>query len=184
MESSLVGHHEGMPAGPDPLLPRPGPHPGPPVAVRPAKRPDADATDAPHRPSGLEAALAQVGDRWSLLVVDALLDGPKRFGELQEALAGIATNVLTQRLRHLETSRVVVSRPYSNRPLRLAYELTAAGRELAGALRLLGQWGAQASAGGEAPVHAVCGTALQVAWWCPTCDLPVDDPDDDPLIWA
>ena len=81
-----------------------------------------------------------VGDRWSFLLVEALLDGPRRFGELQVAVAGIATNVLTQRLRSLEATRVVVARPYSVRPRRVAYELSSAGRELAGALRLLAQW--------------------------------------------
>src|SRR5437660_1518138 len=50
----------------------------------------------------LEAALDRVGDRWSLLVVEALLDGPRRFGELGDALPGIAPNILTDRLRRLE----------------------------------------------------------------------------------
>src|SRR5438876_9097089 len=92
---------------------------------------------------GLQAAVARVGDRWSLLVIDALLRGPLRFGELQEALGGIATNVLSQRLRHLEHEGVVVAQPYINRPPRYAYDLTAAGRDLAGALLLLTRWGSE-----------------------------------------
>ena len=48
-------------------------------------------------PSPLADALARVGDRWTLLVVAALLDGPKRFNELQEELEGIAPNVLSSR---------------------------------------------------------------------------------------
>jgi DNA-binding HxlR family transcriptional regulator len=134
--------------------------------------------------TALELALAQVGDRWSLLVVDALLEGPRRFGELQDAVAGIATNVLTQRLRHLEGARVVVARPYSERPPRSAYELTGTGRELAGALRLLAQWGADTQPAAGTPEHGVCGTPLQARWWCPTCDLPVDEPGEGPLVWA
>jgi len=50
----------------------------------------------------LDHALAAIGDRWTLLVVAALLDGPQRFGDLQETVPGIATNVLTQRLRALQ----------------------------------------------------------------------------------
>ncbi|MCL2393996.1 MAG: helix-turn-helix transcriptional regulator [Acidimicrobiaceae bacterium] len=135
--------------------------------------------------SALDAALARVGDRWSLLVVDALLDGPRRFGELQEAVPGIATNVLTQRLRHLEHARVVLPRPYSQRPLRSAYELTGAGRELGGALRLLAQWGSDALPGAAStPAHAACGTPLEARWWCPTCDQLVEHPNLDPVIWA
>ena len=55
--------------------------------------------------NALAGALARVGDRWSLLVVDALSDGPRRFADLEAAVPGIATNVLTQRLRRLEADR-------------------------------------------------------------------------------
>jgi DNA-binding HxlR family transcriptional regulator len=83
----------------------------------------------------------RVGDRWTLLVVQALLARPRRFNELLEDIPGIAANILSQRLKRLEHEALVVSRPYSERPPRAAYELTAEGKELAGALRLLAQWG-------------------------------------------
>ncbi|MGH9165320.1 MAG: winged helix-turn-helix transcriptional regulator [Acidimicrobiales bacterium] len=136
------------------------------------------ADDRPDSP--LDAALARVGDRWALLVVDALLAGPRRFNELSGTVPAIASNVLTQRLRHLERAGVVRSRPYSQRPLRVAYELTAAGHELAGALRLLGQWG---SHGGDTdPMrHASCGTPMEARWYCPTCSRTVDEADADEL---
>ena len=92
--------------------------------------------------AALDRALAAVGDRWSPLVVAALLDGPRRFGELQETVAGIAPNVLTARLRSLEEHGLVVAEPYSHRPLRYRYELTARGEDLAGPLRMLAAWGA------------------------------------------
>ena len=123
--------------------------------------------------SPLEDAVGRVGDRWSLLLVDALLDGPRRFKELSENVAGIAPNILSDRLRRLERDGVVVSHPYSERPRRVAYELTASGRELAGALRLLAGWGA----GGEPPAHEDCGTPLEARWYCPTCDLALSDED-------
>src|SRR5437879_7995328 len=88
----------------------------------------------------LDAALETVGDRWTLLVIAALLDGPRRFGDLQEAIPGIATNVLTQRLRALQEEGLVAAEPYSSRPARYSYELSQASRELAGALRLLADW--------------------------------------------
>ncbi len=126
--------------------------------------------------SPLHAALDRVGDKWSLLVIAALLDGPRRFGELQEAVPGIAPNILTQRLRHLANEALVVARPYSERPPRFSYELTASGMELAGALRLLSDWGAR-QGDSEPPRHSDCGTALEVRWWCPACEQTVDDPD-------
>ncbi len=67
------------------------------------------APDPPAAPrSPLEAALERVGDRWSLLLVDALLAGGRRFGELREELPGLAPNILTERLRRLEREGIVI----------------------------------------------------------------------------
>ncbi|MFP5256519.1 MAG: winged helix-turn-helix transcriptional regulator [Acidimicrobiia bacterium] len=139
---------------------------------------------------GLDEALRLVGDRWTLLVVDALLPGPRRFGELLEQLPGLAPNILSKRLKALEGDGLVTAAPYSQRPYRLAYSLTATGAELAGALRLLTEWGVThrgASAAGGAGGglrHQTCGSALEARWWCPTCARAVDDdeaPDLDYL---
>jgi DNA-binding HxlR family transcriptional regulator len=135
----------------------------------------------------LAGALERVGDRWSLQVLDALAGGPRRFAELSALLPGIATNVLSQRLRHLESERLLVALPYSRRPLRFAYELTEHGRALAGAIRLLAHWGAEhaGSATDEAlaaTAHGVCGTPLVARWWCPTCDEPADSPTGE-VVW-
>ena len=129
----------------------------------------------------LADALARVGDRWTLLVVAALLDGPMRFNDLQEQLEGIAPNVLSARLKALAEEALVVAHPYSERPPRFAYELSESGRELAGALRLLADWGAR-SAGAEPYRHETCGTALEARWFCPACEVVVDDPDAEDVI--
>jgi DNA-binding HxlR family transcriptional regulator len=96
--------------------------------------------------SPLAAALERVGDRWSLLVIEALLDGPRRFGELSDAVTGIAPNILADRLRRLEGERIVRATPYSDRPPRFTYALTDEGHELAGVLRLRADWGSRGSA--------------------------------------
>jgi DNA-binding HxlR family transcriptional regulator len=132
--------------------------------------------------SPLADALARVGDRWTLLIVAALLEGPKRFNELQDELDGIAPNVLSSRLKALTEQTLVVTEAYSERPPRFAYELSEAGRELAGALRLLTDWGARTGSGSEPYRHEICGSTLEARWWCPTCEAVVDDPDDDHLI--
>ena len=131
--------------------------------------------------SPLADALARVGDRWTLLVVAALLERPKRFNQLQEELEGIAPNVLSTRLRALAEQALVVAQPYSERPPRFAYELSESGRELAGALRLLADWGAR-SAGGEPYRHEACGGTLEARWYCPACEVVVDDPDAEDLV--
>ncbi|MEX2135789.1 MAG: helix-turn-helix domain-containing protein [Chloroflexota bacterium] len=124
--------------------------------------------------SPLAAALERVGDRWSLLLVEALLPGPRRFNELSEAVTGIAPNILADRLRRLETERIVSATPYSERPPRFAYALTDEGQELAGALRLLADWGSRVSRESEPLRHAACGTPVEARWYCPTCDRPVE----------
>ena len=125
--------------------------------------------------SPLSEALARVGDRWTLLVVEALLDGPRRFNDLLDQLPGIAANILSERLKRLEREGLLVARPYSDRPPRAAYQLTAEGRELAGALRLLASWGAGHADPEQAPRHEACGTPIEARWYCPTCDRLVGD---------
>ncbi len=128
---------------------------------------------------GLDAALERIGDRWSLLIVDALIAGPQRFGELAEALP-IAPNVLTARLRRLERAGLVHSRPYQRRPLRVEYALSETGQTLADALALLAGWGAALEGATDphgAPTHDLCGTPLELVWWCPTCERMVGRDD-------
>jgi DNA-binding HxlR family transcriptional regulator len=128
-----------------------------------------DTTDrATETSGGLSDALAALGDRWSMLVVAALFEGPKRFGDLQDEVSGIAPNVLSARLRKLADHGLISARAYSDRPPRFSYELTDAGRELRAPLRLLAAW-AERHARGEPPRHEPCGTELEVAWYCPTC---------------
>ncbi|MBN2114408.1 MAG: helix-turn-helix transcriptional regulator [Acidimicrobiia bacterium] len=135
-------------------------------------------------PSPLARALMRVGDRWTLLIVDALLAGPARFGDLAETVAGIAPNTLSDRLRRLEAGGLLVSQPYSHRPPRREYRLTGHGAELAGALRLLAAWGAHRGGEATAPEHRACGTPLEARWFCPTCDRPVREDEGPGLAFA
>jgi DNA-binding HxlR family transcriptional regulator len=134
--------------------------------------------------SALSEALATVGDRWTLLIVATLLEGSRRFGELTDELDGIAPNVLSSRLRRLEEEGLVVAEPYCERPPRYVYELTEPGRALSGPLHQLAHWGARHRGGSEPAVHAACGTPLESAWYCPTCERPVADEDATELHFA
>jgi DNA-binding HxlR family transcriptional regulator len=132
----------------------------------------------PLPPTPLAVALERVGDRWSLLLVEALLDGPRRFNELSDGLPGIAPNILTDRLRRLEREGILVGVPYSRRPPRVEYALTADGQDLASALRLLADWGIRRAPAGDLhePLrHDRCGTPLEARWYCPTCAIAVAD---------
>ena len=131
--------------------------------------------------SSLASALSRVGDRWSLLVVAALLDGPLRFKDLGSSVEGIAPNILADRLRRLSQAGVVASEPYSRRPLRLEYRLTEEGQELAGFLRLLAGWGGPGM-GQEGLHHAVCGTSVEARWFCPTCSRFISEDEGSDLV--
>jgi DNA-binding HxlR family transcriptional regulator len=138
--------------------------------------------------TALAAALDRVGDRWSLLLVESLLDGSHRFNDLLELLPGLAPNILSDRIRRLERGGILRAVPYSRHPVRMEYSLTADGHDLAGALRLLADWGGRRAGGGaeghDALHHAACGTQLEARWYCPTCTSAIadDETGDVPVV--
>jgi len=87
-------------------------------------------------------ALDLVGERWALLVATELLDGPKRYSDLAEAL-GIGTNILAARLRDLEAAGVVSKRRLPPPAASKVYELTEYGKALKPVLHELAHWGAR-----------------------------------------
>jgi DNA-binding HxlR family transcriptional regulator len=131
----------------------------------------------------LSHALEMVGDRWALQIVAELLEDPQRFGELADRLGGIAPNILTARLRHLERAGLLTATPYTHRPMRMRYALTDTGRDLGGALALLRAWGARQRGDHDGPLHSVCGTPLETRLYCPTCETPADEIDTEPVAW-
>jgi DNA-binding HxlR family transcriptional regulator len=87
-------------------------------------------------------ALDLVGERWALLVVTELMDGPQRYSDLAQAL-GIGTNILASRLRELETAGVVTKRRLPPPAASNVYELTEYGLALRPVLHELAHWGAR-----------------------------------------
>lgn len=88
---------------------------------------------------GLARALDVVGDRWNLLIVRELLIGPARYGELRDGLVGIATNLLTDRLRDLENAGVL-QRRLSDDSSAITYALTPWGAQLREPINALIRW--------------------------------------------
>lgn len=84
--------------------------------------------------------LARVGDKWTVLVVTFLGDGPKRFSELQRAVAGISQKMLTTTLRNLERDGFCTRKVFPTVPPRVDYELTKLGRDLLVPVRTLVDW--------------------------------------------
>ncbi len=90
---------------------------------------------------GLAAAMDLIGQRWSMLIVRDLTPGPRRFTDLFEGLPGIATDVLAERLRELESAGVIVHRSTKHPVPAKLYSLTASGEELSAIASRLADWG-------------------------------------------
>ena len=94
----------------------------------------------PEECRGISEVLARVGDKWSVLVVSALGDGPKRFNELRRGLGSISQRMLTLTLRGLERDGLVKRTVFPTIPPRVDYELTALGCSLLKPVNDLSDW--------------------------------------------
>lgn len=90
---------------------------------------------------GIDAAVDVVGGKWKPLILWALNDGTRRFGELKREVAGVSEKVLIQQLRELEADGIVHREVYGEVPPRVEYSLTELGKALNTALEPLGAWG-------------------------------------------
>jgi DNA-binding HxlR family transcriptional regulator len=84
--------------------------------------------------------LARVGDKWTVLIVVLLGDGPKRFNEIKRMVGGISQRMLTFTLRGLERDGLVTRTVFATTPQRVDYELTKLGSTLWEAVEPLGSW--------------------------------------------
>lgn len=87
-----------------------------------------------------EMTLKMVGDRWKVLIIQNLLDGTKRFGELKRELGDITQKVLTSNLRLLEEKGIVIRKVYAQIPPRVDYTLTQLGYELKPVIDSMIKW--------------------------------------------
>jgi DNA-binding HxlR family transcriptional regulator len=96
-----------------------------------------------HEPSecrAISAVLSRVGDKWTVLVVETLGSGPKRFNELRRALGSISQRMLTLTLRALERDGLVLRTVTPSVPPRVDYELTKLGHSLLVPVNSLADW--------------------------------------------
>jgi DNA-binding HxlR family transcriptional regulator len=103
-----------------------------------------------HVPEDCRAAsevLARVGDKWTVLVVSTLGEGPMRFNELRRALGSISQRMLTLTLRALERDGLVTRTVFPTIPPRVDYELTRLGRSLLEPVNALALWARKNRAG-------------------------------------
>ncbi|MFT3811100.1 MAG: helix-turn-helix domain-containing protein [Micropepsaceae bacterium] len=137
-------------------------------------------------PSTFAAAVAEVGDAWTLLIVKELVLGTNRFDSLI-AQTGIAESSLSQRLKHLEQCGIVTRRAYQQKPVRYEYDLTPKGEGLGPTLLVLMQWGDRWMGGDTPPVHyrcAACGNDPKPLLACSCCRTPLTVQTAIPVVTA
>jgi DNA-binding HxlR family transcriptional regulator len=131
--------------------------------------------DYPDQVCSIARSLEVVGERWTLLILRDALLGLTRFEEIQESL-GIASNVLSSRLRRLCDEHVLERVPDPERPGRPKYVLTDKGRELGPVLIMLMKWGDRHYPTPNGPprltLHSGCGGTIGADLRCQKCGKP------------
>lgn len=95
--------------------------------------------DAPECP--VETTIQLMSNKWKIFILRDLLDGTKRFNELQKSITNISQKVLTQNLRAMEEDGIVIRRIYAEVPPRVEYQLSEMGVTLKPIIEVLGDWG-------------------------------------------
>lgn len=96
-----------------------------------------------HDCRAVSAILGRIGDKWSVLIIQRLGEGPRRFNEIKRIIGGISQRMLTLTLRNLERDGLVSRTVTPTVPPRVDYALTDLGRDLLIPVSALGQWAIQ-----------------------------------------
>ena len=91
----------------------------------------------------VEMALKTMGDRWKVMIIQELMDGTKRFGELKKSIGTVSQKVLTAQLRDMEEKGLLTRKVYAEVPPRVEYTLTETGYSLKPVLDAMWAWGAE-----------------------------------------
>ncbi len=97
----------------------------------------------------VESTLKVIGGRWKVLIIRELIEGVKRFGELQRSLNGITQKMLSQQLRELEEDGIIHREVYPQIPPKVEYSLTLLGESLKPILYAMHEWGIKYSSKSE-----------------------------------
>lgn len=89
----------------------------------------------------VEITMGLIGDKWKVLIIRDLLTGTKRFGELKKSLSGITQKVLTNNLRQMEASGLIIRKVYAEVPPKVEYSLSDTGLSLKPILDSMVEWG-------------------------------------------
>ena len=88
----------------------------------------------------MEATLTLLGKKWNGLIIYTLMDGPKKFGEMEKLISHISARMLTERLKELETEAIIEKQVFPETPVRIVYKLTQKGIDLGNTYQSIGKW--------------------------------------------
>lgn len=88
----------------------------------------------------ISGVLARIGDKWTVLIIMALLPGPRRFNEIKRAVSGISQQMLTRTLKNLERDGMASRTVHPTVPPQVEYALTDLGRSLSEPVEAMGMW--------------------------------------------
>lgn len=122
----------------------------------------------------LECNIAQtlniIGDKWSLLILHAMMIGKATYKELQESLEGIPTNLLSSRLKELETNDLIQVNVYQEHPPRYQYTLTKKGEDLSDIFNAIILWGERnLNQCYKKLIHENCEGQIELQYYCKKC---------------
>jgi DNA-binding HxlR family transcriptional regulator len=98
------------------------------------------AMDKIHLCPRFEAAFEILGKRWTGLIIRSLLNGAKRFSDIQEIIPNLSARMLTERFKELEEYGIITRKVYPEMPVRIEYELTEKGKELEKVMDEIQKW--------------------------------------------
>jgi len=113
------------------------------MATRPKERAETASAQEYRMCPRYEHAIQLLGKRWTGLLLDTLMTGPKRFCELTSAVEGLSDRVLSDRLRELEAENIIERVVYPHIPVRVEYQLTEKGRALRPVVETIHAWAEQ-----------------------------------------
>jgi len=125
-------------------------------------------------PCNIAQTLNIIGDKWTLLIIRQLMLGYDTYKEIQDRLAGIPTNLLSNRLKSLEEDGLITSQLYQSHPPRYRYLLTESGQDLADVFNSIMLWSERnLKKCHKILTHSECGHKIELTYYCPNCDKTI-----------
>lgn len=126
-------------------------------------------------PCNIAQTLNIIGDKWSLLILHRIFVGRETYKDIQEGLDGIPTNLLSERLKTMESDELIVRSLYQTHPPRYKYTLTEKGLDLVDVFNSLMLWGERhLDKCYKKLVHSHCKSSVQHKYYCPECKKYID----------